>query len=155
MAGSSLSQGGSYFAKRPNPVGQASSDGVGFGAFFNLTYGSKSDQRVIWCQQEAAILTYLRQVTDPNVMDPLFIDAWISIVGARLAMALTGDKSLANLAVQMANASIAEARKADGNEGLTVNDQTPDWIRTRGIYFLNTEWTPNMGFDWGNMFSNY
>ena len=36
------------------------------------------------------------------------------------------------MAVELANQKIAQAREGDGNEGLTINDVTPDWIRTRG-----------------------
>ncbi len=83
-------------------------------------------------------------------MDPDFIEAWAFVLGAGICMALTGDKAQANMCIGMANARIAEARKADGNEGLTINDVTPDFIRIRGINFAgyNNAWN---GFDWGEM----
>lgn len=156
VAGSPTPQGGSYFAPQTNPVAQALTTGIGTGATFNLTFGPASDQRVILTQQENAICCYVRQVTDPNVMDPLFLDAWSSLIGSKLAIALTGDKNLANMQIQLANNAIMEARKADGNEGLTVMDHTPDWIRTRGTYFpLITGWSSDVGFDWGNLFPSY
>ena len=48
-----------------------------------------------------------------------------------------------------------EARKADGNEGLTVNDVTPDFLRVRGGYGVgpNYEYSPNTDFDWGGGYS--
>jgi len=155
IAGSATPLGGSYFAHQTNPVAQGSTSGVGTGATFNLTYGPKGSQRVILCNQEFALLTYLKQITDPNVMDPLFQDAWVSILGARLVMALVGDKQLANLKVQQANASIIEARKADGNEALTVNDVTPDFIRVRGISYSDYSYTPNIDFNWGNLWTPF
>ena len=156
IAGASPSQGGSYFLPQTNPVAQGSTSGVGTGATFNLTFGAKSDQRVIVTNQENAILCYIKQILDPNVMDPLFLDAWTSILGARLSIALTGDKALANIGVADANASVQEARKADGNEGLTINNVTPDWIRIRGSFSPFTSGgTPGIGFDWGNLFPNY
>lgn len=156
IAGASPAQGGSYFARPTNPVGQSATSGVGTGATFNLTMVGPGDQRVILTNQEQAVATYLKQVTDPNVMDEMFIDAWSLILGSRLCIALTGDKPLANLKIQEANAIIAEARKADGNENLTINDVTPDWIRIRGIaYPTEFGWSPNMNFDWGPMFSMY
>lgn len=146
---------GSYFLPPTNPVAQGSTTGAGTGATFNLTLAGPGDQRVILTNQELAILAYCKQITDPNVMDALFIDAWTSILAARLAITLTGDKQLANSQIQNANNYIVEARKADGNEGLTINDTTPDWLRIRGINFSDWAITPNQGWDWGGLFATY
>lgn len=141
---------GSYFTKPTNPVAQGSTTGSGTGATFNLTIDpDQYNQRVILTNQEFALLAYIKQVTDPNVMDELFIEAWIKTVGAGMTMSLTGDKDLANRLIVSANNDIMEARKADGNEGLTVNDVTPDWIRTRGSNFSNNLIGPYSNFDWG------
>ncbi len=129
----------------------------GTGAAITLTIDPVTlhDQRVILTNQEFATLVYVRQVTDPNVWDPLFQDAFVHALGGDLCMSLTGDKGLAKLCYAQTNQCIIEARKADGNEGLTVNDVTPDWIRTRGI-----SWTdglnngPYSSFDWGQ-FGSY
>lgn len=132
---------------------------AGADATFTLTFASaQADQRVVLTNQQNATLAYVRQVTDPNVMDVLFQKAWINVLGAGLAWALTGDKDLANDKVAMANAAIAEARKVDGNEGLTVNDVTPDWIRGRGIVYPDANLGitgPNYGFDWGSSWALY
>lgn len=153
--------GGSYFTVQQNPVAQGSVQGVGgstslgSGATFNLTFGPQSAQRVILTQQEYATLAYVRQTTDPNVMDPLFLRGWQNYLGSLLSIPLSGDKALAKLAEGRANQAIVEARKADGNEGLTVNDVTPDWIRARGAAFYNYEFSPNQSFDWGPLFSTF
>ena len=141
--------GGSYFAIQPNPIPQASSSGNGTGATFNLTQGPAAPQRVILCNQEFATLVYCGNVTDPNVMDDLFQDAWVKILGATITIPLTGDKKLANLAIQEANAAIMEARKSDANEGLMINDITPDWIRVRGLDSYQPYSSPSSNFDWG------
>lgn len=156
-------QGGSYFKAQTNPVAIGSVAGVGgnpssgTGATFNLTPGVLSSQRVILTNQQNATLVYVKRVTDPNVMDPMFQDAWAAILGSRLVMALSGDKTLANQAIAIANDKVVEARKADGNEGLTINDVTPDWIRIRGIDFsdgyLNGPY--GNGFDWGAQWPMY
>lgn len=145
---------GSYFLRQSNPIAQGSTTGSGAGATFNLTLAGPGDQRVILTNQEFALLGYCRQVTDPNVMDPLFIDAWTAILAARLGMTLTGDKSVANMHIQTANNYIVEARKADGNESLTINNVIPDWIRFRGVNFADWPYSPNigMGLDWGSVF---
>lgn len=145
--------GGSYFTKQTNPVAQGTTTGAGINATFNLTYGPASDQRVILTNQEFATLAYVKQVTDPNVMDPLFQRAWANILGAYLSVALTGDKKRANDLVGLANHSIEEARAVDGNEGLTINDVTPDWIRVRGVAYTEGFMSgPYSGFDWGEAF---
>lgn len=162
VIGSDTPLGGSYFAVQANPVAMASVAGydgnpsAGTGAIFNLTFDVQGSQRVILTNEEFAALVYVKQVTDPNVMDPLFLNAWSEIVGSDLVMALVGDKAMANMKIQSANQSIIEARKADGNEGLTVNDVTPDWIRVRGVDFYDDfGWSPNMGFDWGSLYPLY
>lgn len=147
-------QGGSYFETQTNPVAQGSTTGSGTGATFNLTFGSQADQRVILTNQEYATLAYVKEVTNPNVMDELFAEAWVQGLGATLCLALTGDKNLAGGCVERANAKIIEARKADGNEGLTVNDVTPDFIRVRGIDRPDLL-VGGMGasFDWGGLYA--
>lgn len=161
IIGNAIPQGGSYFAVQTNPVAQGSVAGVGgnasagTGATFTLTFGPQASQRVILTNQEFTTLVYNKQITDPNLMDPLFIDAWVTILGARLAFTVTGDKALANMKIQEANTYIMEARKADGNEGLTVNDVTPDWIRVRGVAFNDGIWGGNTDFQWGNCFPLY
>jgi hypothetical protein len=149
--------GGSYYSPQTNPQTQGYSTGAGTGATFNLTYQSAAArQRVLLTNQEQAILAYNTQVTDPNVMDPLFQDAWIAILGARLVKQLSGNIPLANELIKEANLIITEARKADGNEGITVNDVTPDFLRIRGDWGgPNWEFSPNMNFDWGSFYSPY
>lgn len=142
---------GSYFSVPTNPIAQASSTGVGVGAVFNFSFTGKQQQRVILTNQGPAILCQNTQVTDPNVMDQMFVDAWAGILGARLVPSLQGDKSMIQVGVKIANDLVMEARKADGNESLTVNDVIPDFVRTRGIAAgPNWEFSPNI--DWGPLF---
>lgn len=153
---STLPSGGSYFAPQANPVAQGSTTGVGTGATFNLTFDVKGTQRVILTNQEFATLAYVKQVIDPNVMDPLFTDAWTNVLGATVVMALTGDKSLANMLIKEANDTISAARAVDGNEGLTINDVTPDWIRIRGVTYTEGLTGPyGQGFEWGAMWPSW
>lgn len=152
---SSPAQGGSYFAQQTNPISQDSTTGSGSGAMFNLFYGAQASQRVILTNQESATLCYLKQVLDPNQLDPETEQAWVAALGARLAFQLTGDTATANGKINEANAIIMKARTSDGNEGLTVNDVTPDWIRGRGIAYPSQGLYPYAPFDWGGMFVPY
>lgn len=128
--------------------------GSGTGAQFTFTISTstKVTQRVIYTNQEDATLCYVKQMTDPNVWDPQFQDAFVQFLGANMCYALTGDKALANTCIQEANRLIMEARKSDGNEGLTINNVTPDWIRGRGYAFGDTLYSgPWSNFDWGGL----
>lgn len=156
VQGESTPIGGSYFSPAGALGTQGSTSGSGTGATFTLTFGSQGPQRVVLCNQESAILCYNTQVTDPNVMDSNFQEAWVDILAARVAFQLSGDKALANMKIAEANSIILEARKNDGNEEITVNDVTPDFLRTRGNWGgPNWEYSPNMGFDWGSTYSPY
>lgn len=162
VIGSATPLGGSYFAVQNGTIAQASVSGfdgnpsVGAGATFILTFGPQISQRVILTNQEFATLSYIKQITDPNIMDPLFIEAWVKVLGGTLSFQLNGDKGLANSLIAQANNIIVEARKADANEGITINDVTPDWIRTRGIAFSNNYWDGGQqNYEWGNTFTLY
>lgn len=145
ILGSAGPQAGSYFVRVPNPQPQGTTTGVGVLSSFNLTFGAQGSQRVVLTNESEALLGYIKQVVDPNVMDVSFQDAWTHILGAKLAIALTGDRGRANDAIQQANQIIMEARTVDGNEALTVNDHVPDWLRVRGIGSS----MPQTDFNWG------
>lgn len=155
---SSPALGGSYFYGYTGNQSPASTTGAGTGAVLTFEIGATGvrAQRVILTNQEFATLVYVQQVTDPNVWDPLFQDAFQNALAADLVMALVGDKGLANGFIQKANHTIGEARKADGNEGLTINDVTPDWIRVRGYGWDVENLTgPYSSFDWGSFLPSY
>lgn len=114
-----------------------------------------NDIKVILTNQAQAILAYIKRVSNPDIWDSQFQQAMTAALAGRLAWALTGSKDLANAKVEEANMYIGLARQGDGNEGLTVNDVTPDWIRARGILYPSIEQSPNGAFDWGPMLSMY
>ena len=143
-------QSGAYFVLPTNPMAQNTTSGVGSGATFTCTFSAQGDQRIILTNQEFATLAYVKQVTDPNVMDALFLSAWEHTLAWRLSNQLSGDKGLAQQNYNLANQAILEARKVDGNEGLTINDVEPDFIRVRGGYGPNWEFSASIGgFNWG------
>lgn len=115
-----------------------------------------TDTRVILTNQEQALLSYIKNVTNPDVWDPQFVQAFVAALAGRLAIPLTGDKGLANMKIAEANSFITIARQGDGNEGLAINDVTPDFIRIRGYVYAS----PYGGgsdylFDWGPMLTMY
>lgn len=150
--------GGSYFTNLAGAAqAQGSTTGSGTGAVFTLTQAaSATPQRVVLTNQEFAIGNYIASVTDENLFDPLFQGAFYRILGSVLCKPLTGDKTLAKIAVEEANSAISQARRQDGNEGFTVNDVLPDWIRVRGINFTEDYSGPyNTGFNWGALWPGY
>lgn len=134
---------------------QTSGLGTGLSLSIAAVGATQFDYPVILTNQEFATLAYVKQVTDPNAMDQSFKQAWISVLGAGLVMALTGDKGLANMKVALANKAIEEARKNDGNEALTINDVTPDFIRVRGINWSEYYTGPYAFFDFGAYWPTY
>jgi hypothetical protein len=116
----------------PNPANQASSSGAGTGLVLAPAW-SPVAQQVVLTQQEFALAEYTFWNNPESIMDDLFAEAFISAMAGRLAQSLTGDKALARDKYTIANSLIVNARVADGNEGLTINDHIPDWIRTRGV----------------------
>lgn len=152
ISGAATAASGSYYSKVLTTVAQGFTTGSGIGATFDLTFGAITDQRVILTNQQNAVLAYCKRIIDPNVMDTLFQSAWIQLIAANLAIPLTGDKALANMNIQLVNNDIQEARKADANEGLTLNDVTPDWLRVRGIGSAQSMMAAQSSFDWGGLF---
>lgn len=156
IAGEATPKGGSYFNVQTGTIAQDTTTGSGTGATFTLTFGDAGDQRVILTNQSQATLSYVRQVPNPNVWDTLFQSALIAAIGSGMCNALTGDRNKANDLVKFVNTQIEEARVADGNEGLPVNDVTPDWLRTRGVpqtwgYMAG----PYSGYDWGGLWPTF
>ena len=138
-------------------LNQVSTSGLGTGAVVSVAAveATSFSARVVQTNQEYATMAYCQQVLDPNIMDPDFAEAWINTLGAGVVHALTGDKALANMCIGVTNRKIEEARKVDGNEGLTINDVTPDFIRIRGIAWTEAYSGPWSGFDWGNLWPTF
>lgn len=157
VGGEAVPVTGSYFVTQTGTLSQGSTTGSGVGATFTVTVtATQSDQRVILTNQEFAILNYVRNISDPNIFDDAFQEAFVAVLGARLCFALSGDIKRANFKISEANAAIMSARGDDGNEGLTVNDVVPDWIRLRGIAYTEDYSGPyDTGFNWGALWPGY
>ena len=95
---------------------------------------------VILTNQYQAIARYTQQITNVNLFGAQFTEALVQALSAKLVMALTGNVALANAKFAQANAIIIAARASDGNEGLKVIDNMPDWITVRS----DEDWSPMM-----------
>lgn len=87
---------------------------------------------VLLTNQPQAILVYTYRVTNPQLFDGQFVVALANLIGSRICLRLNGDKAMAKMAFQIADQATKEARASNGNEGLTVIDSVPDWMRVRG-----------------------
>jgi hypothetical protein len=111
---------------------------------------------VILANIDQGILCYLRDITIEDIWDPLFCDAMVQALAGKLALALTGDKQLAEQRFQMANKAVLEARAADGNEGLTVLDHEADWItRGHGVRWVGPGQAAGYSLGFGSLFGGY
>lgn len=95
------------------------------------TDDSGSQINVILTNQYQAIGVYTMRIINPALFSNNFVEALVCALAAKLTIALTGDKGLANINFQLANQYIIQARASDGNEGLTVIDYQADWINFR------------------------
>lgn len=92
-----------------------------------------NQQNVILTNVYQAIGVYTLRVTNPDLWGSQFIEALAAAIAGRVAMQLTGDKQLVSAMFTYANSVLLQARTADGNEGLTIQDSTPDWIQSRDL----------------------
>lgn len=101
-----------------------------------LTQGHDPEQtRIILTNELGAVLIYTGYMQYPDSWDPLFSQAVVATLAARFAMPLIPDKKEARVIrgdnVKMAEMALDAARVRDGDEGWTIVNHTPDWIRAR------------------------
>lgn len=86
---------------------------------------------IILTNQSQAQIVYTLNQANPAIWDSQFQAAMVASLAAYLVPSLSLDLPLMQLSIKTAEGIIAQARAADGNEGVTVMDRTPDWIRAR------------------------
>lgn len=103
---------------------------------WSLTEGHNPEStKVIATNQLGAMLVYTGLVQYPDAWDPGFRRAFVASLAARLAISCIEDKAQGRAMrgdqLTIAKEALIEARVRDGNEGWTVTNHTPDWIRAR------------------------
>ncbi len=88
--------------------------------------------KVILTNQPQAQLVYTKIVQSPAMFDSLFTNCFVAYLAHRICIALTGDKDMAKNQFQLAEDASRKAQASNDNEGLTVIDIAPDWMRVRG-----------------------
>jgi hypothetical protein len=112
---------------------------------------------VLLANIDQALLSYTRNIISESLWDPLFQEAMVGALAAKLCWALSGDRNRSNDLVKLANDRVLTARAADGNEALTVMDHTPDWITVGhgARWFGTAEWGGGWMFPYGPLFSAF
>lgn len=109
---------------------------------------SGNDIKVILTSMQNAVLQYTRDISSVYMFDDQFVMAFTHLLASRITMPLTGKVDIARSEYDNAIKTLDKAQVTDGNEGLTVQDSLPDWIRTRGYA---GDW---MGL-WGTGYNDY
>jgi hypothetical protein len=78
--------------------------------------GSSEGVRVLLCDENPAILTYVSRVVDPRLWPPLFADALAWGMAAELATGRINDPQRQQMCLQMYRAALAEASAQDMRE---------------------------------------
>lgn len=102
---------------------------------FVVSYGTDNNNNpllFILTSQSQAQAVYTVNQPNPIIWDSMFQQAMVSSLAAFFVPALSLNAPLMDRAIAQAERLISSARVADGNEGVTVMDHTPDWIRARG-----------------------
>lgn len=107
---------------------------------------NNSPYKVIYTNQDQAQIVYTVNEANPAIWDSLFEQGMVASLAAFLVPALSLNFPLMQAQIKNAEACIAVARAADGNEGVTVMDHLPDWFRARA---------GGQGFGIGYNFSSY
>jgi hypothetical protein len=108
--------------------------------------------KVVCTNASQAIACYTYACDNPDLWDASFIGAMQDAVAGAITITLTGKIQLARGMLGKANESIMAARANDGNEGLTIYDTVPDWIRIRGYNYYDGL-SPGLSIPWGPLFS--
>lgn len=107
---------------------------------------SNNQIKVILTNQPQAIAVYTRYITATSLYDDQFVMAFTNLLASRICIPVSGNMSLGDRADKKALQAINNAAVTDGNEGLTMQDTTPDWIRTRGYCGENDLYGSYNGF---------
>lgn len=92
---------------------------------------NSSDVKVILTDQESAEFFYTARITDSAQFDPEFTMALSYALAAKLAMPLTGERSIMGDMDTLAKNVINSAWETDSNEGLQDTIPDADWIQAR------------------------
>lgn len=98
---------------------------------FSISRNS-SDVKVILCDEDEPEFEYIKKVTNTSEFDPSFTIALSWQISAAIAMPITGDIQILQMAEQKAQIKTNQAMVDDSNEGVEPEQtRDPDWITAR------------------------
>lgn len=112
---------------------------------YAVAYGQDVDGnpiQVVLTNQSQAQAVYTVNQPNPVIWDSQFQAAMVASLAAFLVPALNMNMQLMSGLTSNAERIIVKARISDGNEGVTVMDHSPDWMRARGS---GSGWGPGRG----------
>jgi hypothetical protein len=93
---------------------------------------------------------YTKNQPNPVIWDALFQTAMVASLAAFFVPGLSLNLALMNMQVKIAEGAIAQARAADGNEGVHSQNREADWIIGRGCGWNGGNWwQPGCGWGFG------
>ena len=87
--------------------------------------------RVLETEAKEAFAEYTRRIIDENQFDPAFVKSFSLALACDLAVALTGDASLASQILQKYTLSLDEARRSNMTENFSRADSTDAFTEVR------------------------
>lgn len=115
------------------------------------TDATGNPNRVILTNLSKAIAVYTVNQPNPSAWDPQFQEAMVASLAVWLCPALSGNAQMMQMSIGIADRIVAEARRRDGDEGLTIVDPVADWVSVRGTPWAisqNPFITPYQGIAW-------
>lgn len=90
-------------------------------------------RRIILSNVPSAIAVITADVTNTDVFDDLFAEAFVQMLASKLVIPVSGDVAMKGQKEQEVKTKVDQARAVDGNEALPTTDHTADWIKARNI----------------------
>lgn len=121
---------------------------------FVVAYGTDVNGNpieIILTNLSQAQAVYTVNQPNPFIWDSEFTSAFVASLAAYLVTALSMNAALAAQSARAAESIIMQARLADGNEGVTIQDHTPDWISGRNGYGYGQRYNGCCDGGYGNM----
>jgi hypothetical protein len=72
----------------------------------------------LYSDESTAVISYIQKIVDENLFDPLFVDALVLRLAAKLARPLAGSLDIEKMMNGQFEKSLAEARRIDAGEGI-------------------------------------
>lgn len=94
----------------------------------------KIEGRFLLCDSDTVKIRYIKQETNPNLFDALFIETLAARIAAELAQPLADSLTLQNQMFQLVDAKLSEARSIDATEGTPDDIEADAWLNARVAY---------------------